>query len=70
MWQADPNTWHRVALFRRGQAYVLAARHMVVAKAIRRFGDATDILDGGVLLPRQRRAADIGDHRRGNAEFH
>ena len=54
----------------RGQADVLAARHVVVAKPIRRFGDAADVLDRGVLLPRQRGAGDVGDDGRGDAEFH
>ena len=40
----------------RGQADVLAAGQMVIAEPIRRLGDAADVLDRGVLLPRQWRS--------------
>ena len=55
----------------RGHADVLAARHVVVAKAIRRFGDAADVLDRGIRSPTSSAApADVGDDRRGDAKFH
>ena len=56
--------------FGRGQADVLAARHMVVAKPIRGLSDAPDVLDGGVFFPLQRGPADVGDDGGGDAEFH
>jgi hypothetical protein len=52
-----------------GDADVLTAREMVVAKPIRRLGHAADGFDRGVLLPRQRRTGDIRDDGRGDGEF-
>ena len=40
----------------RGQADVLTAGHVVITESIRGLSDATDVLDGCVLLPRQQGA--------------
>src|SRR6185312_1530800 len=53
-----------------GYPDALAAGEVVTAKPIGRLRDAADGLDRGVLPPRQRRTADVGDDGSQDGQFH